>query len=293
MPASVTEKRSARYIMAGAAMISFSGVYVKLAHVSPTVSAFYRVLIGGIVLAAIALFRREQRWLNVRYFGLQVLCGLIFAMDLFVWHKSVVFVGPGLATILGNFQVFVLALVGIAIFGERPTPRLVAAIPAAMLGLLLVVGIQWGSLAADYRAGVLFGLATAVCYSAYTLTLRHLQSRDHHAGPFANLAVVSLATAAGLGLLGLAEGESFAIPDIVTAGALGAYGVFSQVCGWVLISKGLPGIRASLAGLLLLLQPSLAYVWDILLFDLPVNLMKVAGTMITLFAIYLGSTSRK
>ncbi|MFN2358185.1 MAG: EamA family transporter, partial [Desulfotignum sp.] len=28
-------------------MISFSAVFVKLAHVNPTVSAFYRVFFGG------------------------------------------------------------------------------------------------------------------------------------------------------------------------------------------------------------------------------------------------------
>lgn len=293
MPLPLTEKRSARYIMAGAAMISFSGVYVKLAHVSPTVSAFYRVLIGGIVLAAIALFRREQRWIDVRYFGLQVLCGLIFALDLFVWHKSVVFVGPGLATILGNFQVFVLALVGVAIFGERPTLRLVAAIPAAMLGLFLVVGVQWQTLPPNYRHGVIFGLVTALCFSGYTLSLRRLQSMQDRTPPVANLAVVSLAASVFLGLLVLGAGGSLAVTDFSSAGALGAYGLFSQAIGWMLISKGLPGVRVSLAGLLILIQPSLAYVWDILIFGLPVTPMKLAGTLIALFAIYLGGTSQK
>ena len=35
----------------------------------------------------------------------------------------------------------------------------------------------------------------------------------------------------------------------------------------------------------------MAYVWDILFFDLPVTPIKVTGTVIALFAIYLGSTS--
>lgn len=279
--------------MAGAAMISFSGVYVKWAQVSPTVSGFYRVLIGGMVLAAIAWYRRERLWVDVRYFGLQVFCGLIFALDLFVWHKSVVFVGPGLATILGNFQVFILALIGVAMFGERLTLRLVVAIPAAMLGLFLVVGVQWHMLTSDYRAGVILGLTTAVCYTGYTLSLRRLQGRPNRLPPVVNLAVVSLVTTVFLGFLALGEGASFKIADIRTAEALGAYGVFSQVCGWVLISKGLPGVRASLAGLLLLMQPSLAYIWDILIFDSQLTWIKTAGTLIALLAIYLGSTSQK
>jgi drug/metabolite transporter (DMT)-like permease len=95
-----------------------------------------------------------------------------------------------------------------------------------------------------------------------------------------------------LGLLALGEGGSLAIPDISSSVALGAYGVFSQAVGWILISKGLPGVRVSLAGLLILIQPSLAYVWDILFFGLPVTPMKLAGTLMALSAIYLGSTRR-
>jgi drug/metabolite transporter (DMT)-like permease len=107
------------------------------------------------------------------------------------------------------------------------------------------------------------------------------------------LAVVSLATAVFLGLLVIAEGGTLVIRDLRSIAALGAYGVFSQAIGWMLISKGLPGVRVSLAGLLILIQPSLAYVWDILIFSLSVTPMKIAGTLITLWAIYLGSSSQK
>ena len=74
--------------------------------------------------------------------------------------------------------------------------------------------------------------------------------------------------------------------------ALAAYGLFSQVLGWMLISKGLPGVRASLAGLLLLMQPTLAFVWDMVFFDMELTVSKGIGTVMTLVAIYLGSTGR-
>ena len=49
-------------LVAGAIMISFSGVWVKISHVTPTVSAFYRVFFGGIILLVMALVRREVKW---------------------------------------------------------------------------------------------------------------------------------------------------------------------------------------------------------------------------------------
>ena len=41
-------------LIAGAVLISFSGVWIKVAHVTPNVSVVYRVFIGGIVLLASA-----------------------------------------------------------------------------------------------------------------------------------------------------------------------------------------------------------------------------------------------
>ena len=94
------------HLIAGAVMISFSGVWVKVADVAPTVSAFYRVLFGGLFLLAAACWKREITWKGWQRLWLGLFCGLFLALDLFFWHKSILYIGPGLATILGNFQVF-------------------------------------------------------------------------------------------------------------------------------------------------------------------------------------------
>jgi drug/metabolite transporter (DMT)-like permease len=44
-----------------------------------------------------------------------------------------------------------------------------------------------------------------------------------------------------------------------------------------------------LSGFILLLQPALAFVWDVLLFQRPTSLVNWAGVFIVLVAIYLGS----
>jgi len=80
-------------MVAGAIMISFSAVFVKLAHVGPTVAGFYRMLFGGLILAVIVLARREKLWHTPRTALLCVICGLIFSADLFFWHRSVHLIG--------------------------------------------------------------------------------------------------------------------------------------------------------------------------------------------------------
>ena len=67
-------------LIMGAVMISFSGVWVKVAHVTPNVSAFYRVFFGAIILLGAALYRRELKWLGTRQLILSLLCGFLLAL---------------------------------------------------------------------------------------------------------------------------------------------------------------------------------------------------------------------
>lgn len=276
----------------GATLISFSGVFVKLADVSPTISGFYRVLIGGLLLLLLAILRGQRLWNGPAVFGLTIFCGIFFALDLYVWHRSIHFVGPGVATILANFQVFFLGAVGVLFLKEVVTLRLLAAAPLAVAGLFLIFGIEWRTLTETYKTGVLLGVCAAGFYSAYTLSLRALQSKEQALSPMATLAFVSLVTALCLAAAGWAEGRSFAIGNAKTLFSLLALGIFSQVLGWVVIATALPRLRASLAGLLLLLQPLLAFVWDVVFFHRPAGLINVVGVAVTLTAIYLGSTGR-
>ena len=53
------------------------------------------------------------------------------AGDLTAWHHAIGFVGAGLATVLGNLQVVVVALLAWLLFGERPADRSLVAISVA------------------------------------------------------------------------------------------------------------------------------------------------------------------
>jgi len=280
------------HLIAGAVMISFSGVWVKISHVTPTVSAFYRVLFGGIFLLAAACWQKEITWKGWQRLLLGFLCGLFLALDLFFWHQSIQYIGPGLATILGNFEVFLLAGLGVVFMGEKVSPRFFLAILMAILGLFLVVGIQWNQLGSQYKTGVYLGLTTAVAYTAFLLTLRKLQSGQTEAITFYSMMLVSFATAIFLGLQAVYSGDSFAIPDPQSWTALLLLGLTSQTIGWILISNALPRVRASFAGLILLLQPSLAFVWDVLFFQRPTSVVNWIGVIMAITAIYLGTVQK-
>jgi len=275
-------------LFVGAVLISFSSVMVRLSDVPPDVVGFYRLFVGGLGMAVFLwrMGRLSRMTAHVWCWGL--LSALFFAGDFFFWHRSIGLVGPGLATMLGNFQVIVLAAVSVFLMREGVSKPLLAAIPLALVGLYLMVGVSWQSFTPEYRLGVSYGLFTALFYALYLLSLKISLNRAE-ADPLAMACAVALITGLLLGGLSVAKGESFAIPNLRTLAALATLALVCHAVGWYLITKGMQRVRTSLVGLILLLQPSLSFVWDILFFGKPVNPVELSGVALALAAIYMGS----
>ena len=276
-------------LYAGATMISFSPVWVKLVSVSPTTSGFYRVFIGGIALALYLLATRQRLRLSGTVWAILAGSAVFFALDLWFWHRSINYIGPGLATLLANFQVFFMMAAGVVLLGQRPRAVQLVAVPLALAGLGLIVGFDWRSLPGDYRLGVVFGLLTAAAYAGYMLTMRAARMDSPHPLPTREVAVVSLGSAAILGVSAMAEGVSLAVPTAMDATWLLAYGLASHCLGLLFIASSLPKVTTTEAGLALLLQPTLSFAWDVLFFARPLTARELAGAVLALAAIYLGS----
>lgn len=283
-----TETRATIRLLFGAVCISFSAVFVKVLSVPPAVSAFYRLLFGGGFLLLYIL--ATKRLLSKALTGLLAifLAAAFFAADLWTWHRSIIYVGPGLATILANFQVFFLALAGVLFFGERWRWQLIVAIPMALLGLGMIVGFDWRMLTEQYRTGIWLGLLTAAFYAAFILSLRRTRTDGRQRSAVVDLALVSLFSAALLGIGATAAGDSLALSWSRDLGILLAYALVAQVFGWLLIAHSLAQVPASRVGLILLLQPLLAFVWDVLFFSRSIAPTELTGAVLTLLGIYLG-----
>ena len=274
---------------AGAALIGTTSIFVRWAHVAPTLSAFYRMGFGAAMLLVLLFMRRESRQFTLRDYLWMLLPSLAFAADLTIWHRSIQYIGPGLATLAANFQVFILAIVGVLFLHERLTWRFVGGVTLALFGLWLLVGTGWSSFTPQFRLGIYLGLLTGVCYAVYLLSLRRAQAVRPGLTPVRTLFLNSLLSALILGAEVLVEGGGYAIPDAQTWSALLGLGFFGQVLGWVLIASAMPQLPASLVGLLLLLQPALSFVLDVILFQRPTSGLDWLGLSLSLVGIFIGS----
>ncbi|MCH9693494.1 MAG: DMT family transporter [Gammaproteobacteria bacterium] len=273
----------------GAALISLSPVWVRLVDVSSTTSGFYRVLFGSAALVTYLLLTRKRLQLSRNAWIMLLIASVFFALDLWFWHRSINYIGPGLSTLLANFQVFIMMLAGIVLLRQIPTTKQMVAVPLALIGLLLIVGFDWSELPSDYKWGVIFGLLTAVVYAGYLLSLRQSRMGSSYRSPTREVAVVSVVSAVIMAATVVVEGESFIIPTAQDLGWLVSYGVLSHCIGWLFIASSLPEVSTVEAGLALLLQPTLSFVWDVLIFSRPMAALELVGASIALLAIYLGS----
>lgn len=285
-------RRPVLVALLGAAAIAWSAPLVRLAEVPPATAAVGRCLFALPVLFLVARWE-ERRFgrLPSRARWLASLAGAFFAADLLLWHHAIEAVGAGLATVLANLQVVVVAGLAWWLLGERPRSGLLAAIPVLLLGVALVSGALGGSTyGRDPRLGVLLGLGTSLAYALFLLVLRE-GSKDLRrvAGPLlwatASAALVALLVGLPLGEIVRPDGEALAWLVLLA--------LSSQVLGWLLISSSLPRLPAALTSVLLLAQPvgSLA-ISGLVLGEAPTP-VQYAGAACILVGVLMATATRR
>jgi drug/metabolite transporter (DMT)-like permease len=277
----------------GALSIAFSAVLVRLSGTEPATAAIFRCAYALPVLGLLAILERRaygpQPTAQVR---LAMIAGIFFAIDLVVWHHTIVYVGAGLATVLGNTQVVIVALLAWFLLGERPANRVLLAIPVVLAGVVLISGAI-GSAEAYGRnppLGVLTGLVTGLAYAGFLLVLRHGNADLRRpAGPlFIATAVAAVASL----LMGLPLGEVDLVPGWPGHGYLIALALSSQVVGWLLISVSLPRLPAALTSVVLTLQPVAAVMLGIVLLGEAPSTVQLAGAATILVGMSLAALGR-
>jgi drug/metabolite transporter (DMT)-like permease len=237
--------------------IAFSGIFYRYAAVSPSTGTVFRAAFGLPLLVLVAWAeRRRYGPLPGRARRFAVIAGIFFAGDLLTWHHAIQYVGAGLATVLGNLQVLVVGVVAWLVFGERPSRPTLLALPVVLVGVVLISGaIGAGAYGANPALGVVIGLGTALCYSAYLLLIR-AGGRDPRrpAGP---VAIATMATVVVSGAAGLVIGDLDLAPPLASLAWLAVLGVTSQSIGYLCISLALPRLPAVVTSIILLVQPVL------------------------------------
>jgi drug/metabolite transporter (DMT)-like permease len=262
-PMADSTRRPIAAAVAGAACIASSAVVMRLAGSSASTAALCRCAFALPVLGVLAIAerRRGAPLLAARSRWLARLSGVFLAGDLILWSHSISAIGAGLATVVTNLQVLIVALLAWWILGERPRRSLLLASPVMFAGLTLVAGLA-GAHAYGTRPGigVILGVAVAILYTIFILMLRHATvapgpggTPGAVAGPLFESTLGAAATSLVIGYMLHDFRLGHAWPAL---GWLVLLALTSQVLGWMLITVSMPRLPAWLVSALLLVQPA-------------------------------------
>ncbi|MFH2056596.1 MAG: DMT family transporter, partial [bacterium] len=216
-----SQGRAILILTAGAVCISFAAILVKwigVDNLGPTGIGFWRTLFGGCFLFLFGLLRGKSLRISSKVIGYAAVAGFVFFLDLFFWHRSIIYSGAGLATILANTQVFGTAILSFFLFKEKLTLRFLLAAVSAMIGVVLLVGLATDQVefTRQYTLGILFGLLTGVVYAHYIVILKKAGQNARLPDIVVFIAWTSMFSAFYLGVAALLEGVRFFPPDIHT-----------------------------------------------------------------------------
>ena len=252
--------------LAGAVAISFSPVFYVYSDTNPSTGAFFRMLYALPALALLAYLVRKADTRSSRTRWTAFGAGLILAPDMLSYHSSMIFIGIGIATLIGNSQVIIVTLASWKLFGEKPNPAILLSLPVVIIGLALISGFAdpepYGE---DPVKGVVFGMMAAFFYSSFLILFRY---SNRELAPSSSVQLdATVGAALGLLVLGLLPLSSIAIEPLELQPTWPGHGwlillaLLCQVAGWLAIAHALPRLPAAHTSFAVLLQPVLTLVW--------------------------------
>jgi drug/metabolite transporter (DMT)-like permease len=279
--------------------ITWSSIFVRWADVPGTVSAFYRVLIAGVVLLAwragrgpkkgdSPLFSQKKGTAGRRAEWIAIGGGVFFALDLALWNTAVMKTQVAVATLLGNNTPIFVGIMTWLVLGRRPRGSFWIGLALSLSGCALIIGTN---LTAAVRApgsvtGDLLALIASVFFAAYLIVTERVRSSMD------TLTFNALAIAGSVGallLIALALGLPLTGFPPRTWAALAGLGLVTQLVAYYALVYALGHLPATITsvGLLAQIPGAAALAW--LLLGEPLTPVQIAGGAVVLAGIYVVS----
>jgi len=178
-----------------------------------TTAVAFRSTGTAIFVLALLLASKVSLRMEKRVLGRAAAVGVLISVQSYCLYSAVAVIPVALALLAFNTHPMALSLLSWASGGERPAPRVLAAMPVALVGLALALDVwgRSGDLAgrwAEIGAGVLWATGASLSFAtAMLLTAGTLGTMDGRLRSFLTMSVVAVLAIAG----GAATGD-FLLP---------------------------------------------------------------------------------
>ena len=272
-------------MLVSSSISSFSPISIKLVTVSFVSSAFYRFFFG-LIGATIVLFLQGQlRQVFYQCNKYLLLGGLFFSVDVISWYYWITIIGPGLSTIIISMQVLFIAVFSVCFLKEPFRISLFSSILLCLIGIYFLCAPQWEVLNLTSKIAIFGCFLTALCYAGFIITMRILREDSKRILLVDLWWVLFICTTISCLAMFRFEG-SFVIFSNQDWVVLLINGVFVGFFVWWLVLRSMTYIPITIVGVLLLMQPLFAVIFDSILFNFSITSIKLLGLGLSFLGIY-------
>lgn len=272
-------------LLAGGCAIAFAPIFVRLSDAGPVASAFWRTALAAPLLWMWAFHvRASEPARGTVPFGALLAAGIFFALDLGVWHWSIVWTSVANSTLLANLAPIFVTLAGWLLWKQQVTRTFLVGMVAAIAGMFILVGPNF-AVGGTRLMGDALGALTGAFYAGYMLSVK--VARDAGASTARLMAWSTTITAIALLPVALLSPQPF-WPSSADGWAVAvALALVTQILGQGLIAYAFAHLPASLSSVSLLIQPVVAALVAWQLFGEAVGPAQFIGGAVVLTGIYL------
>lgn len=274
----------------GVICLGFSAIFVRWAGAPGVVASFYRVAIAALALS-LPFYQRTRRRGALPFKDVRVALygGVLFAADIAFWATGVMLSGATNPTLLANTAPLWVGLGAWIFFKERRGSRFWGGLMIAILGAVIVVGLDTLR-STSLGLGTFFGLLAGAFYGSYLLVTQRVRERlDSLSSVWlsalgSSLVLLGLVVALGQPLLGY--------PARTYLHFLGM-GLVSQSLGYLTINYALGHLPASMVSPTLLGQPVVTALLAWPLLGERLQAWQIIGGIAVLAGVLLVQTSQR
>jgi drug/metabolite transporter (DMT)-like permease len=275
-------------LIAGATVIAFSPIFVRLSQAGPTATAFWRLTLA---LPAMWLWTRfdrsEKKLVHTGRSGADrwwlVAAGFCFAGDLAAFHWSVKLTVITNSIFLANLSPVFVTLGAWFLFRHKVTGVFIIGMVIAIMGAAILIGFSF-KLSFLNLLGDALGAVTAIFYGSYFLCVKQLSRNFSTATIMFWSGVVAVFVLFPIVLL---SGETMLPVNLWGWMIFLGLALLSHVGGQGLVAYSLTYLSASLVAVTLLLQPVLSTVFAWLILYEAISPWQILGGLVVLTGIYV------
>ena len=272
-------------LMIAATLLGAGALFVSFIDLGGVPIAFYRMAIGALLFAMILLWQGISFRIEKRVLLFAIGAGGFLGLDLAWWNIGIKLIGPGFATVLNSLQIFFMALFSYLVYKNKPHLGLWLALLLSFLGVVLFSYTEIHQ-STDRLKGILISIASALAFALSMLCLREA-SQNKSQGLMQLMFYASIAGALLTGIPGLLLNDRFTT-DLQSWGFIIVYASLIHVVAWIMMAKSLPRLSVINAGLIMILEPVVAFTMDLTLLGKSMTAWQLFGVLLTIFAVCLG-----